>query len=505
MRASWRFVVLGAVALVAGTAGFPAQALPPTVAGSGEPNPIVTGPIEGGIHGYMWNHSLYPLSTTSYDYTENEYFYSGYATSKAQGQTVSAPYRSRFFVRLPRDPKKFNGIVSVEWLNVTDQDDLETVFPPGGKYLMDQGFGIVGVSAQLAGVCCGPTTLVGWDPKRYATLLHPGDQFAPDIFTQAIQALRHPELNRAYAAQSQPVDPMLGMRVKHVVATGASQSASQLTNYINSGYNSHHLVDLFLITRGGGPFFDTKTPIWQLNEEAQPKHVPDTTNYRLWEEAGTAHAPAAWYDYVWAEKMRDQGVPGVPNAVDLACGLNRGGVDLSTDAMTYWVKRHFATGANLPSAPRLTRDSSGNVVRDGNTLAKGGLRHPFIQVPVAINRSETTDCPLFGYYQPFSSTQIKRLYKTHASYVRKIVAWTRHEVAKGFMIAPDRRREIALARSFTEPWRDGTCFDTYNAMANENGPLSAQIAAASHDASLPVGTSKILRDANCNAFVPLGL
>src|SRR5689334_6125558 len=180
-RRSRRLIGLLVVALGAAIPAIPAHAVPPTVAGSGEPNPIVTGPIEGGIHGYMWNHSLYPLSTSSYDYTENEYFYSGYAASKAQGQTVSAPYRSRFFVRLPKDPKKFNGIVVVEWLNVTDQDDLETGFPPGGKYMMQEGFGIVGVSAQLAGVCCGPTTLAGWDPKRYATLLHPGDQFAPDI------------------------------------------------------------------------------------------------------------------------------------------------------------------------------------------------------------------------------------------------------------------------------------------------------------------------------------
>jgi hypothetical protein len=173
--------------------------------------------------------------------------------------------------------------------------------------------------------------------------------------------------------------------------------------------------------------------------------------------------------------------------------------------MAYWVKRHFETGANLPSAPRLLRDSSGEVVRDRNTLAKGGLRHPFVQVPVAINRSESTDCPLFGYYRSMSSAEIKKLYKTHSAYVRKVVAWTRYEVSKGFLIAQDRRKEIALARSFTAPWRDGTCFDTYNAMANENGPLSAQIATVSHDPSLPVGTAKLLRDANCNAVVPLGL
>src|SRR3954447_18219596 len=95
-----------------------ASALPASAATSaaGEPNPLVEGPIQGGVHGYMWNHSLFDLQ--KYDYTEHEYFYSGVATVKQNGQTVSAPYRSRFFVRLPRNPKKFNGTIAVEWLNV---------------------------------------------------------------------------------------------------------------------------------------------------------------------------------------------------------------------------------------------------------------------------------------------------------------------------------------------------------------------------------------------------
>src|SRR3954471_10666970 len=40
-------------------------------------NPAVEGPIEKGIRGHAWNHSVFPLSTASYSYTENEYFYSG--------------------------------------------------------------------------------------------------------------------------------------------------------------------------------------------------------------------------------------------------------------------------------------------------------------------------------------------------------------------------------------------------------------------------------------------
>src|SRR5207253_1607338 len=47
---------------------------------SAVPNPLVQGPIGGGVHGYPWNMSLFPLRGPGYDYTENEYFYSGTAT-----------------------------------------------------------------------------------------------------------------------------------------------------------------------------------------------------------------------------------------------------------------------------------------------------------------------------------------------------------------------------------------------------------------------------------------
>src|SRR5436853_2774089 len=198
-------------------------------AGSADPvpNPAVSGPIEGGVHGYPWNHSLFALRGPGYDYTEQEFFFSGMATDLSTG--LQAPYESRMLVRLPRNSANFSGIVTVEWLNVTGQMDLETSWPVEAQYLMRQGVGFVGVSAQLAGVCCGPTTLKGWDPVRYAPLVHPGDQFASDIFAQAIQALRDPAHNRTTVLAPKQVDPMQGMHVDHVVANGASQSASELT------------------------------------------------------------------------------------------------------------------------------------------------------------------------------------------------------------------------------------------------------------------------------------
>jgi hypothetical protein len=418
------------------------------------PTPMVYGPIEGGIRGYPWNHTLFSLRGPGYDYTEREYFFSGTAADLSTG--AEAPYESRMLVRLPRDPDRFTGVVTVEWLNVTAQSDLETAWPVEGQYLMRQGIGYVGVSAQLAGVCCGPTTLKGWDPRRYAALQHPGDRFSYDIFSQAIRALLHPEGGVPTGLSPTPVDPMHGLKPRWIVATGASQSASYLTTFVNSGYNRGQ-IDLYVITRGGGPFDDFSTPIFQLNEENNAVDQPDNKDYVAWEEAGTAHAPAAWWRYIAREQQRDEFTPGSPDAIDTACSVNHGAVDYSARALSHWVERYLNTGELPPPAPRVKRDDSGGIARDGNDLAEGGLRHVFVQVPVGYNTSE--GCPLYGTYEAWGAAKIKSLYPTHAAYLAKVRAWADEEVGLGWLLPSDRRDVIRKARSFVAPWT-GACTDS---------------------------------------------
>ena len=75
-----------------------------------------------------------------YHYREQEYFIAGTATAyQAQGAlnqdgtwsvtpAGTAPYKTRLLVREPTDPKKFNGTVVVEWLNVTAGRDSDADF-----------------------------------------------------------------------------------------------------------------------------------------------------------------------------------------------------------------------------------------------------------------------------------------------------------------------------------------------------------------------------------------
>jgi hypothetical protein len=253
--------------------------------------------------------------------------------------------------------------------------------------------------------------------------------------------------------------------------------------------------------------------VLQLNEEGNfSTRQPDSQFFRLWEEAGTAHAPAAWWNYVWATQGRDVAGTPLPNAVNAACSVNHGSVNYSSDAAGYWVEQWLKNGTPPPIADRLATDANGNVVRDANGLAVGGLRHPFIQVPLALNYAADNagapaGCPLFGSYQPWSREKILSLYPTKQAYVSKVNDWADAEVAAGFLIPEDAADVKAKAAAF-DIWTEGSCYDTFNASGNETGPVSSALHGPTYDTIEPtigLGAGPAIRDGSCNVLVPLGL
>ncbi len=74
-----------------------------------------------------------------------------------------------------------------------------------------------------------------YDPVRYGSLLHPGEQFAYDIFAQAAESVLDPAVLGALAA-----------KVDRRLAAGASQSAIKLTDYVNDWHADDRVFDGFL-------------------------------------------------------------------------------------------------------------------------------------------------------------------------------------------------------------------------------------------------------------------
>jgi hypothetical protein len=433
------------------------------------------------------------LGTTSFDlgivgYQQREFFISGKSRSFAETAPLqsdgkwsvrvadAADYKTRILVYRPIDPKKFNGTVIVEWLNVSGGTEASSMWIHAHNELIRGGYVWIGVSAQKAGIDGGGAMLAGldlslkaWNPTRYNSLLHPGDQYAYDIFSQATQAVRH----------AGSVDPLDGLHAERIFAAGESQSADFLVTYINALAPVANLFDAYLVhsrvhgTAGLTPKAlsgsadvdfasrqttfvrdDLKVPVFMLQTETDlfflgeyPDRQDDAANFRLWEVAGAAHADLYVSKFGLSDLGNDPKIAAVvedtPNPLLKCTNLANSGpqhfvLDAAMAALDNWVRNGIvpAHADRLEVAgnpPAFVKDNVGNVL--------GGVRTPYVDAPVAILSGElaegSTLCRLFGSTKLLDSAELAQRYPDHASFVADVNASTDNAVSNGFLLPPD--------------------------------------------------------------------
>ena len=210
---------------------------PPQVSPSPVPYPVSSPTFDKTLYG-----TNFDLSKVGYE--KSQFFLSGTAHSYVPASPltsdgkwkittgVTAPYTTRIAVYRPINPKRFNGTVVVEWLNVSGGTDDAPDWTLSHNELIREGFAWVGVSAQQVGVDAAKST----DPAEYSSLSHPGDSFSYDIFSQGGQAVRD--------------DAALilgGLRPHTLIAAGESQSAGRLMTYIDAVQPIAHVYQGFLV------------------------------------------------------------------------------------------------------------------------------------------------------------------------------------------------------------------------------------------------------------------
>jgi Alpha/beta hydrolase domain len=471
-------VLVAAVLVVAVSAGLASaagrKAAPPNSGGPGAPT--VTGPITTGTRGFPFTASAVDLR--SHGYAEQEYFFSGTAhTFTSQDPLTSdgrwhvqpaaaASYTSRMIVRAPIDPKKFNGTVIVEWLNVSAGRDIDVDWDYGYNELLNNGFAYVGVTAQTVGI----SALKAWDPSRYGSLSIPSDDYSYDIFSQAGEALL------SDGAHS----PLHGLHVRKLIADGESQSAVRMTTYVDAVAPLARVYDGYLIHSNGAtgaPLSGTlraPTPTLLRTDLGRPvlnfetetdvlAHLrarqPDNANYRLWEVAGTAHVDNdaltlfGYQDHSQTPQDVNPSCTATANTAPENDVFDTAYADLRT-----WV----TTGQPPPHAPRMQINAAGtDVARDSFGNGIGGIRLPQLEAPTATltgtgNKPADTNpvsgfCVLFGTTTPFSAATLSRLYPTHADYVRAFTAATTRLARQGFVLPADRSALLFAAEQAPVP------------------------------------------------------
>jgi hypothetical protein len=445
-------------------------------AAHGAPAARISGPITGGKGINLATIPTADMKAAGYD--ESEYFASGTARSfVATGKTGSdgkwkalprgrAGYRTRIVVMRPSDPAKANGTLLVEWLNVSGGVDAAPEVLYAHPEIL-RGYTWVGVSAQKIGIE-GGTAVVPvqgvdasgirkQDPARYASLHHPGDAFSLDIFNQVGQALRAPG----------PVDPLAGIHPTHVVAIGESQSAFELTTFVNAIEPIDHTFDGFYIhSRGGGATplqggditagftgairirDDAAVPVMIVETETDEQVLnyfsarqPDNAHIRMWDVAGGAHADA----YLVGTTSSLLGCKGT---------LNQSETHYVVDAALHDLDQWVVNNTPPPVAPRLDVKIVGGapvIQRDARGNALGGIRTPGMEAPTAVwsgieSSKSSIVCLLFGTTVPFDAATLARLYPTKQAYLAKFKAALDKDVAAGFVLPADQDALLAEAQ-----------------------------------------------------------
>ena len=462
-----------------------ALAIAPGVASSADDGPTVArstalaGPVPtpqlskppAGVHGHALWDSWHELR--SFGYEQREYFVSG--TARALDGTT-APYTTRIVVFRPRTEERFNGSVMLDWVNVTAQFENSVDILEAREMLLREGWAFVHVSAQSAGLCCTPLTPKTYDPVRYAAIDHPGDQYAADMFSQIAKAIR---------SHRNGLDPMSDLRVRQVIASGQSQSADKLYDYVVHHQRSARMIDGFLI-HGNGTVKKTfpaplSVPVLNLlsDREAEPEPPTKDPRYRLWEVAATAHSDLfIGYQSVHGNGPRVADQPpadraGYRELIDAAGNYGQlpdpmlgsclvAGATMpmhyTTSTALHQLNRWVRTGERPPPTPRYQFTPAGLLAKDQYGNTRGGIRLPPVAVPVA--RYESTACNLGGITIPFSDAQIQEMYPTFADYQAKMRRATDRAVRQGWLLRPDAvdqmRRVCAIRSRYPEADR-GTC------------------------------------------------
>ena len=462
---------------------------------SSVPKATVSGPVTGGTGIDLPGTTSFDLGTVGYE--QQEFFLSGTATSYASASPLTsngrwtvtpattAAYKTRMVVYRPINPKRFDGTVVVEWLNVSGGVDAAAAWLTDHVQMIRSGMTYVGVSAQAAGIVGSAGSLgasggqaggiKGADPARYSSLEHPGDSFSYSIFEQAGAAVRR-------SAST----VLGGLRPKRVLALGESQSAFRLVTYIDAlQRQSRGVYDgYFVYSRGGsgGPLSqapqaavnpptptiirtDLNVPVMIFETEADllvlgylPARQGPTKYIREWEVAGTAH-----YDtYGLVESMTDTGngnadvktfntmihpVSSFDNgAISCPVPLNAGAHTYELRAAVVALNNWTTTGRPALQSPRLEVASPHEFVTDSNGEAVGGVRTPQVAAPIAVvNGTGDTSaagggfCGIFGTTVPFTAGKLAHLYPTHRTFVKKWDDAVAADVAKGYLLSADAR------------------------------------------------------------------
>lgn len=491
------------LALIAGAAVAAAETVPV---------PQVTAvPVTSTSRPFMAaDHTIDTQDLSKSGYVEAEFLLSGKANvydwtaGNVTVKTPAAPYTGKILVRRPADAAHFSGTVVVELMNPARRFDWGMMWGYLHDYLIEQGDAWVGIT--MPGSIQG---LERFNPSRYATLSfnnpNPaevcaapgrGGKSGPPTASLIEDGLRWDMISQVAAALKSKDGnmPFSGFRVDRVYMT---TQIADLETYINAIHSRATLADGkpaydgYLVKNPTAParirncgsapartdpkalIQDINVPVISVVAQGEligslPFRRPDADGpngrYRSYEISGAAHIDKFAY------------ATGFPALTDqrAAVGTAQGTADwpfnapcdppislsehpllkYSYDAALMNLDTWSRKGVAPPKADRIqvTDGPMPQLVMDDFGHAKGGVRSPWVDVPIATYYTTTPGpgtCAELGHATPFTAARIKMLYPSALQYSRKLNADVDALVkAHWFTESDGKKMKASLAAEF---------------------------------------------------------
>jgi len=290
-------------------------------------------------------------------------------------------------------------------------------------YMMNHGHISVEIAPQKA---AAEQMIVASNPQRYGSINIPDMGQANEIIAQVGALLK----------ANGPTSPLAGLRVRRLILMGTSQSAGTLRGYLSAHAtwrmpDGKPIYDGYLPTSTGGTMPVTKVdvPLVQIATQTEvnagapmgnlyrrPDGDAPGDQFRLYEIAGMPHNDSR-ENPTYNPPMCDMPVTTFPVGAMMAMGLHH---------VIEWADK----GVVPPRAERIVVEN-GTIAVDASGNARGGVRSPYVDVPVAKYsvpnhanpKPGTRDdfyCGIAGAETQLSADQRHALYKDAAAYRGKV-------------------------------------------------------------------------------------
>ena len=381
-------------------------------------------------------YSRIPLDVRDYGYIEEEYFITNTANiydADEDDQPLvikeGIQYKNRIIVRNPADKRKFTGRVYIDILNATQKYDIEDLWHRMYLWCMEHGHGYIGITSKPVNVM----SLKYFDYERYKSLNWSNGEIVPqpvvlqhstipgteeglvwDMLGQLCSLIR-------YGGKENCFD---NTHVDYVYLVGQSQSGAYLNTFI-------HYFDQHAVYEEGKSIFDGYFnivgalvqrkikqdkeigPMRLIGRKVRPTPVPfisissegDLSLFKLFFEGDLLKFTIANKDEP-NDKCRYYEIAGTPHT-DIVCpilsdieeirktkqslpNLDEKLLKMLNDIpMEYYIcglleKLHIWASQHIaPPIVEPFRRGENELIRDEHGNVCGGLRSPFVDVPIA--------------------------------------------------------------------------------------------------------------------------